>query len=106
MDNIGYGLTFSIDLKFILADPSHKLLLAKTEIIPHLLEYSKTSKIHHVRCVSGLVLISIGYFNTSENDSTSNEIDELLIKSLTEMTKVFFLLFNFDISDMFINLFL
>jgi hypothetical protein len=82
-------LYFNINLKFILVDPSRKLLLAKTEIIPHLFEYSRTSEIHHFRCISCLILISIGYFNTSESDSTKHEIDELLLKSLTEMTKVF-----------------
>jgi hypothetical protein len=90
MDNTGYALAFNINLKFILTDPSHKLLFTKTEIIPHLLKYAKTSEIHCIRCVSCLILIGIGYFNTRENDSTNNEIDELLLKSLIEMAKVFF----------------
>jgi hypothetical protein len=90
MDNTWYALSLNINLKFILTDPSRKLLFTKTEIIPHLLECAKTSKFHHIRCVSCLILISVGYFNTSETNSTKHEIDELLLKSLVEMTKVFF----------------
>jgi hypothetical protein len=96
MDNTWYALFFNINLELFLTDPSHKLLFTKTEIIPHLLEYAKTSEIHRIRYMSCLMLISIGYFNTNENDSTKNEIDEILLKSLVEMTKVFFLLFNFN----------
>jgi hypothetical protein len=95
MDSTWFVSSFNVDLKFIITDPSHKLLFTKIEIIPQLLEYAKTSKIHHIRCLSCLILISIGYFNTNENDSTRNGIDELLLKSLIEITKVFLLLFYF-----------
>jgi hypothetical protein len=76
MDNTWYALFFNINLKLILTDPSRKLLFTKTEIIPHLLECAKTSRIHHIRCVSYLTLTSIGYFNTSESDSTKHEKQE------------------------------
>jgi hypothetical protein len=93
-------------MRFNFIDPSHKLLFTKIEIIPYLLEYAKTSKIHHIRCISCLILISLGYFNSCENDSTRIKIDELLLKSLTEITKVYFLLFNFTIFNVFIYFFL
>jgi hypothetical protein len=97
MDNTWYALFFNISLELFLSDPSRKLLFTKTEIIPHLLEYAKTSEIRRIRCVSCLMLISIGYFNMSESNSTKIEIDELLLKSLVEMTKVFFLFFDFSV---------